>query len=84
MVERNPASPGEDGPPIPRDLPDQQASDDSNDPWELDIEVAAPGDEEKGADDDVPDTDEAGTDRRDTSDDDVSLSEDPPPEEPTA
>ncbi|CAM5674262.1 MULTISPECIES: hypothetical protein [Streptomyces] len=54
--------PGENGDPIPRDLPDQQAGE-GEDPWEV---ATVPG-EDEGADDrpeDVPDTDEAGTSRR--------------------
>lgn len=62
MSEQIPPSVGEDGPPVPRDLPDQQATD-AEDPWDADEEAAASGNA-TDADDDVPDTDEAGTGRR--------------------
>ncbi|MFD0417017.1 hypothetical protein [Streptomyces sp. NPDC127108] len=62
MSEQKPPSAGEDGPPVPRDLPDQQATD-RPDPWEPDAEAARSGNA-PDADDDVPDTDEAGTGRR--------------------
>ncbi|WP_053848299.1 hypothetical protein [Streptomyces sp. NRRL B-24085] len=60
MDHRN-EGPGENGDPIPRDLPDQQAGE-GEDPWE----VAGVPDGEPGADEsqDVPDTDEAGTGRQ--------------------
>lgn len=47
--------------PIPRDLPDQQARD-GEDPWEVAPQSAGADDE---GDREVPDTDEAGTGRRD-------------------
>ncbi|AZM57220.1 hypothetical protein DMA15_35560 [Streptomyces sp. WAC 01529] len=86
MDERNPASPGQDGPPVPRDMPDQQASDE-NDAWEADTEAAASGD---APDEGVPDTDEAGTGRRGDADPDApgpgpdEPEENPEPDEPTA
>lgn len=41
MSDRIPASPGEDGTtPVPRDLPDQQATDEP-DAWDLDVSKAA-------------------------------------------
>jgi hypothetical protein len=44
---------------VPRDLPDQQVRE-GEDP----LDVAAPDVEEEASDDEVPDTDEAGTGRR--------------------
>lgn len=51
--------PGENGAPVPRDLPDQQAGT-GDDPWE----TAADADADAETDTDVPDTDEAGTGRQ--------------------
>ncbi|WP_330262608.1 hypothetical protein [Streptomyces griseorubiginosus] len=61
MDHRN-EGPGENGDPIPRDLPDQQAGE-GEDPWEV---ATVPGEDEPTADqsEDVPDTDEAGTGRQ--------------------
>lgn len=76
MTDHRHEGPGENGDPVPRDLPDQQAGID-DDPWE----AAAPTREQReqgqrpdddedtgtgadGAEGDVPDTDEAGTGRR--------------------
>ncbi|MFK4103305.1 hypothetical protein ACI2L1_25150 [Streptomyces sp. NPDC019531] len=57
--------PGENGDPVPRDLPDQQAGE-GEDPWELDNGPGGPGEDTPGSDEpeDVPDTDEAGTSRQ--------------------
>ncbi|CAM5366615.1 hypothetical protein SALBM311S_02386 [Streptomyces alboniger] len=65
--------PGENGEPVPRDLPDQQAHD-GEDPWEVGagsargdtIDTTEPDDSENPdeAAADVPDTDESGTGRR--------------------
>ena len=74
MVDHRPGGPGENGTPVPRDLPDQQA-DAGEDPWEI---APARADKNTGSDDaddaadvdadgpdmDVPDTDEAGTGRQ--------------------
>ncbi|WP_246201713.1 hypothetical protein [Streptomyces alboniger] len=87
MDERNPPSPGQDGPPVPRDLPDQQASDD-NDAWDVDEKTATTGNA-PDSDDDVPETDEGGTGRRGDSRPDASgseppeMEEHPEPDEPT-
>ncbi|MFH8562218.1 hypothetical protein [Streptomyces sp. NPDC017988] len=83
MDERNPPSPGQDGPPVPRDLPDQQASDE-RDPWEVDEKASTTGNSPDDADEDVPDTDEAGTGRRGSAEAETSPTEDPEPQEPTA
>ncbi|KUN86265.1 hypothetical protein [Streptomyces griseoruber] len=55
MAAHREESPGETGPPIPRDLPDQQTRP-GEDPWD----VTAPD----LPDTELPDTDEAGTGRR--------------------
>ncbi|MFI0036946.1 hypothetical protein ACH4NS_15905 [Streptomyces mutabilis] len=72
MTDHRLEGPGENGDPVPRDMPDQQAGT-GDDPWE----AAAPtreqleqgqrpegeeADDDAGAD--VPDTDEAGTGRQ--------------------
>ncbi|MFJ8545245.1 hypothetical protein ACIRFH_25125 [Streptomyces sp. NPDC093586] len=74
MTDHRLEGPGENGAPVPRDLPDQQA-DTGEDPWEAAPSRTEPdrteGAEEAGRDEpadrdgtDVPDTDEAGTGRR--------------------
>lgn len=85
MSDRIPASPGEDGStPIPRDPPDQQATDEP-DAWDLDVgkaaEEAEGGDSVKAAD--VPDTNEGGTARRGESRARESHAEEPVPDEPS-
>ncbi|WP_371525210.1 hypothetical protein OG302_02975 [Streptomyces sp. NBC_01283] len=78
-----PSSTGEDGStPVPRDLPDQQATDEP-DAWDLDVGKAADsgGDSDKAAE--VPDTDEGGTARRGESRAVESHAEEPVPDEPT-
>ncbi|MFH8798524.1 hypothetical protein ACH4F6_02815 [Streptomyces sp. NPDC017936] len=71
---------GENGPPVPRDLPDQQAGT-GEDPWE-----AAPGGEQENQDEepstDVPDTDEAGTGRQGAPQGATVHPEHPVPDEP--
>jgi hypothetical protein len=51
---------GQDGEPVPRDLPDQQVRDDE-DP----LDIPLPPMEEDRSDDELPETDEAGTGRND-------------------
>ncbi|WP_077797155.1 hypothetical protein [Streptomyces sp. JHA26] len=75
MTDHRLEGPGENGAPVPRDLPDQQAGT-GEDPWEAAPSRAEPetaDDTEEQADrdepadrggTDVPDTDEAGTGRR--------------------
>ncbi|MEU4658214.1 hypothetical protein AB0G32_30515 [Streptomyces sp. NPDC023723] len=71
MTDHRAEGPGENGSPVPRDMPDQQA-DAGEDPWEVAPGLAAredaaddAGDAEDGATGaDVPDTDEAGTGRQ--------------------
>ncbi|MGW7271690.1 hypothetical protein ACWGH5_14305 [Streptomyces sp. NPDC054864] len=96
MSDRIPASPGEDGStPVPRDPPDQQATDEP-DAWDLDVgKVAAEnddgtdsssdgnGDGESGVSTDVPRTDEGGTARRGESRALESHPEKPVPDEPS-
>ncbi|MEV7995214.1 hypothetical protein AB0O67_25920 [Streptomyces sp. NPDC086077] len=73
MTDHRHQEPGRGPVPVPRDLPDQQAVTDEEDPLEVssaekdradeDAEgAAAGGEEDEGAD--APDTDEAGTGRR--------------------
>ncbi|MEU1852359.1 hypothetical protein ABZ499_24565 [Streptomyces sp. NPDC019990] len=72
MTDQRLEGPGENGDPVPRDMPDQQA-DVGEDPWEVAPRFSGTGNEDKadGQDevgagepaDDVPDTDEAGTGR---------------------
>ncbi|MET9777239.1 hypothetical protein ABZ023_23715 [Streptomyces sp. NPDC006367] len=72
MTDHRLEGPGENGAPVPRDMPDQQAGS-GEDPWETaparaDSDGAGDtegdGDETSGSGDDVPDTDEAGTGRQ--------------------
>ncbi|MFF7970101.1 hypothetical protein [Streptomyces sp. NPDC007905] len=66
--------------PVPRDLPDQQARP-GEDRWD-----AAPGrasDEEPDTDEDVPDTDEAGSGPRGAPRSGTVHPGDPTPDEPT-
>lgn len=78
MDHRN-EGPGENGDPVPRDLPDQQAGE-GEDPWEV---AAVPGEEHSGGDEpeDVPDTDEAGTSRQGSPRSDTVHPEHPEAEE---
>ena len=74
-------APGENGDPVPRDLPDQQAGE-GEDPWE----VADVPDEKTGTGDEpeaVPDTDEAGTSRQGAPRSDTVHPEHPGAEEST-
>ncbi|MET9760832.1 hypothetical protein ABZ016_17460 [Streptomyces sp. NPDC006372] len=74
MTDHRLEGPGENGDPVPRDMPDQQA-DVGEDPWEVAPRFTGTGtgkekDDGSGKDasdetaDDVPDTDEAGTGRQ--------------------
>ncbi|MGW7080057.1 hypothetical protein ACWGH2_43110 [Streptomyces sp. NPDC054871] len=94
MSDRIPAAPGEDGStPVPRDPPDQQATDEP-DAWDLDVGKVAADDSDSdggsGGDDsdsgksaEVPDTDEGGTARRGESRPLESHPEKPVPDEPS-
>ncbi|MFJ7073968.1 hypothetical protein [Streptomyces sp. NPDC098781] len=79
MDDKRREAPGETPEPVPRDLPDQQATG-GEDPWEVPV---GPTDGATEADD-VPDTDEAGTGRQGSSRSDTVHPEHPAPEEPTA
>ncbi|MEU0742667.1 hypothetical protein [Streptomyces sp. NPDC006134] len=76
MTDHRLKGPGENGAPVPRDMPDQQA-DAGEDPWEVAPGPTIPREGTDGDDDradgrgadaaesaDVPDTDEAGTGRQ--------------------
>ncbi|MGW6062779.1 hypothetical protein [Streptomyces sp. NPDC055189] len=84
MSEWIPASPGEDGStPIPRDPPDQQATDEP-DAWDLDVGKADDdGDDATTKAAEVPETDEGGTARRGETDALESHPEKPVPDEPS-
>ncbi|MFF3846801.1 hypothetical protein [Streptomyces sp. NPDC002328] len=94
MADHRLEGPGENGSPVPRDLPDQQATD-GEDPWDVaparaDEEDQGAGgdagdggaDTEGGPADDVPDTDEAGTGRQGAPHSATVHPEHPVPEEP--
>ena len=81
MTEHRLEGPGENGDPIPRDLPDQQAHE-GEDPW--DVGSASDGADEDEPATDVPDTDEAGTGRRGTRRSDTVHPEHPSPDESSA
>ena len=84
MSDEQPEPRGEDETPVPRDLPDQQASDEE-DHWDLDDDATTTGDgpDEDGPDDDVPDTDEAGTGPRGAPHADSEQHDQPVPDEPS-
>ncbi|MFF7312712.1 hypothetical protein [Streptomyces sp. NPDC008137] len=70
MTDHRLEGPGENGEPVPRDMPDQQA-DTGEDPWEVAPRFTGTGEDEKDGEDradepagDVPGTDEAGTGRQ--------------------
>ncbi|MBW8793732.1 MAG: hypothetical protein JF597_09110 [Streptomyces sp.] len=69
----------QDGKPVPRDLPDQQAGS-GQDPWE----AAESGRPEVRRDDDLPDLDEAGAGPHGTPRSGSAHPEKPVPDEPTA
>ncbi|MFF0160923.1 hypothetical protein ACFYRY_25805 [Streptomyces sp. NPDC005263] len=92
MDEHRSEGPGENGEPVPRDLPDQQAHD-GEDPWEVGAgrargdtldttEADDLGDSDEEATD-VPDTDESGTGRRGAPHSGAVDPEHPVPDEPT-
>ncbi|MFD3501338.1 hypothetical protein ACFWWT_33195 [Streptomyces sp. NPDC058676] len=93
MAEHRDEGPGENGAPLPRDLPDQQAHD-GEDPWEvgagrargdtLDTDEAADAAESDEPTADVPDTDESGTGRRGAPRSGAVHPEHPVPDEPSA
>ncbi|MFE6821461.1 hypothetical protein [Streptomyces sp. NPDC057690] len=91
MAAQRPEGPGENGTPIPRDPPDQQA-DGGKDPWDIRDPEPSGGSAESGAADgsdgsgedasDVPDTDEAGTGRQGAPRAGSGQTDQPVPEEP--
>ncbi|MEV0634857.1 hypothetical protein AB0I77_07790 [Streptomyces sp. NPDC050619] len=85
MVDHRHETPGENGDPVPRDLPDQQVSP-GEDPWEV-----APAEAEGGVAEEsdetaaeVPDTDEAGTGRQGAPQSGTVHPEHPVPDESSA
>lgn len=91
MTDHRLEGPGENGDPVPRDMPDQQA-DDGEDPWEVAPRFTGTGaddtrqsnDETDEPADDVPDTDEAGTGRAGAPRSETVQTEHPVPDEPSA
>ncbi|MFF0791786.1 hypothetical protein [Streptomyces spiralis] len=82
MTEHRREAPGETGRPVPRDMPDQQARS-GEDPWEAAHSGARrPAHPESGTDEDVPDTDEAGTGRKGNTNAATVHPEHPAPDEP--
>ncbi|MEV5357642.1 hypothetical protein AB0N88_31755 [Streptomyces sp. NPDC093516] len=87
MTDHRLDAPGENGDPVPRDMPDQQA-DAGEDPWEVAPRFTGTGkdDEDRAGDEpagDVPDTDEAGTGRQGAPSSGTGQTEDPVPDEPS-
>ncbi|GGL64120.1 hypothetical protein GCM10010129_04710 [Streptomyces fumigatiscleroticus] len=90
MTDHRLEGPGENGVPVPRDMPDQQAHA-GEDPWEVvparesgdsdEIEDAA---EAARPDTGIPDTDEAGTGRRGAAHPGTVHPEHPTPDESSA
>jgi hypothetical protein len=88
VTDHRAEGPGENGAPVPRDLPDQQA-DAGEDPWDVAPGLAAREDagtdeDEDGAATDVPDTDEAGTGRQGAPHTGAANPDQPVPDEPSA
>ncbi|MET9844189.1 hypothetical protein ACFZC6_39255 [Streptomyces ossamyceticus] len=86
MTDHRLEGPGENGDPIPRDLPDQQATE-GEDPWEVVPGQGTGGSEDDDASEetgtDVPDTDEAGTGRQGAPHSGGVHPEQPVPDEPS-
>ncbi|WP_149823808.1 hypothetical protein [Streptomyces tailanensis] len=83
MTDHRLEGPGENGDPVPRDLPDQQANE-GEDPWEVASTQGSDGEEEDGEPaTDVPDTDEAGTGRQGAPQSGAVNPEQPVPDEPS-
>lgn len=84
MDEHRLEGPGEHPDPVPRDMPDQQATE-GEDPWEA-APTRAAEERDEGAPDepeDVPDTDEAGTGRQGAPQSGSANPEQPVPDEPS-
>ncbi|GGQ48068.1 hypothetical protein OIE82_02375 [Streptomyces althioticus] len=89
MTDHRLEGPGENGVGVPRDLPDQQAGPDE-DPWEVapaaaerESERKAEESEDQKSEENVPDTDEAGTGRQGAPHSAASYPEAPVPDEST-
>ncbi|MFB8247082.1 hypothetical protein ACFY3O_03840 [Streptomyces sp. NPDC001046] len=97
MTDHRLDAPGENGEPIPRDMPDQQA-DAGEDPWEVAPRFSAdakgdaddesandegPADDAREPAGDLPDTDEAGTGRQGAPSSGTEQTEHPVPDEPS-
>ena len=89
MTDHRLEGPGENGVGVPRDLPDPQAGPDE-DPWEVAPAAAERESERKSeesdgpdSEEDVPDTDEAGTGRQGAPHSAASYPEAPVPDEST-
>ncbi|MEU7057206.1 hypothetical protein [Streptomyces sp. NPDC046197] len=87
MVDHRDEAPGENGAPVPRDMPDQQSGA-GEDPWEVTPEGEGAEAEEEdhgsaGPADDVPDTDVAGTGRKGAAHSGAVHPEHPVPDEPS-
>ncbi|MBN0042688.1 hypothetical protein JS756_00885 [Streptomyces actuosus] len=80
MADHRPHDPGSSGTPVPRDLPDQQATD-GDDPWDVAQQHTG---ETPETDEGVPDTDEAGTGRRGAAHSGAVHPEHPVPDESPA
>ncbi|MFE1326127.1 hypothetical protein ACFW7K_14380 [Streptomyces sp. NPDC058735] len=91
MTDHRLDAPGENGEPVPRDMPDQQA-DAGEDPWDVAPRFTGAGkDDGDRADEaggessgDVPDTDEAGTGRQGAPRSGTVHPGHPTPDEPSA
>ncbi|GGU01717.1 hypothetical protein [Streptomyces coeruleorubidus] len=90
MTDHRLEGPGENGEPVPRDMPDQQA-DAGEDPWEVAPRFTGTGKDGKDDGDeadepagDVPDTDEAGTGRQGVPSSGTVHPEHPDPDESSA
>ncbi|GGU31616.1 hypothetical protein ACH4HG_33645 [Streptomyces coeruleorubidus] len=90
MTDHRLEGPGENGEPVPRDMPDQQA-DAGEDPWEVAPRFTGTGKDGKDDGDeadepagDVPDTDEAGTGRQGVPRSGTVHPEHPDPDESSA
>ncbi|MFI6854112.1 hypothetical protein [Streptomyces sp. NPDC050416] len=98
MTDHRLEGPGENGDPVPRDMPDQQA-DAGEDPWEVAPRFTGTGKDRKAEEDeaedgaesgtdeparDVPDTDEAGTGRQGETRSGTVHPEHPVPDESSA
>jgi len=93
VTEHRLEAPGENGNPIPRDLPDQQATG-GDDPWDAGASSSGRADDDEEEEEeartaepepepatDVPDTDEAGTGRQGDPRSDTVHPEHPGPKE---